>query len=258
MLGKLLEFFRPQEAQTERPTVRSPLERPDVAALRRTAWIPLCEDGPGRVAQSRFSGIGLLRRDETWPECGNCGKPMQLFLQLSSDELPTDAEAPFGDGYLQMFYCTNSEPLCEVDCEGWEPFSSAKLLRVLPSGKDYKKIAASPVEDAFPSKVITGWKAVDDYPNWEELHSMSVALSDAELDLLGEEYPQSGEKLLGWPYWVQGVEYPSCPTCGQQMRLLFQIDSESNLPYMFGDVGVGHITQCPEHLDVLGFGWACH
>jgi hypothetical protein len=26
---------------------------------------------------------------------------------------------------------------------------------------------------------------------------------------------------------------------------------------MFGDMGIGHITQCPEHLDVVAFGWAC-
>ena len=56
------------------------------------------------------------------------------------------------------------------------------------------------------------------------------------------EFPHSGEKLGGWPMWVQSVEYPSCPECGAEMTLLFQIDSERNLPYMFGDVGCGHIT----------------
>jgi hypothetical protein len=39
---------------------------------------------------------------------------------------------------------------------------------------------------------------------------------------------------------------------------VFQIDSEDNLPYMFGDVGCAHITQCPEHKEVVAFGWACH
>jgi hypothetical protein len=41
------------------------------------------------------------------------------------------------------------------------------------------------------------------------------------------------------------------------MHLLFQIDSEDNLPYMFGDAGCGHITQCPKHPHRLAFGWAC-
>ena len=66
-----------------------------------------------------------------------------------------------------------------------------------------------------------------------------------------------GDKLAGWPAWIQGVEYPSCPKCEQQMRLVFQLDSDDHLPFMFGDVGTGHITQCPEHLEVVAFGWAC-
>lgn len=39
--------------------------------------------------------------------------------------------------------------------------------------------------------------------------------------------------------------------------MLFQIDSNTNLPYMFGDVGCGILTYCPEHPDVLAFGWDC-
>ena len=38
---------------------------------------------------------------------------------------------------------------------------------------------------------------------------------------------------------------------------IFQLDSEDHVPFMFGDVGTGHITQCPEHLEVVAFGWAC-
>jgi hypothetical protein len=41
------------------------------------------------------------------------------------------------------------------------------------------------------------------------------------------------------------------------MQFVFQIASEDNIPYMFGDVGTGHITQCPEHKNQLAFGWAC-
>ena len=70
-------------------------------------------------------------------------------------------------------------------------------------------------------------------------------------------YPRGGDKLAGYPMWVQGVEYPNCPVCNEQMRLLFQIDSNDNLPYLFGDAGCGHITQCKTHKDQIAFGWAC-
>jgi hypothetical protein len=38
---------------------------------------------------------------------------------------------------------------------------------------------------------------------------------------------------------------------------VFQVDSEDSIPFMFGDTGCGHITQCPEHQEVVAFGWAC-
>ncbi|BAY43233.1 hypothetical protein SAMD00079811_08120 [Scytonema sp. HK-05] len=34
-------------------------------------------------------------------------------------------------------------------------------------------------------------------------------------------------------------------------------DSQNNLPFMFGDVGCGHITQCKTHKTQVAFGWAC-
>jgi hypothetical protein len=67
-----------------------------------------------------------------------------------------------------------------------------------------------------------------------------------------------GDKLASWPAWIQNVEYPNCPRCARRMAHLFQVDSEHNVPFMFGDAGCGHITQCPEHKEVVAFGWACH
>jgi hypothetical protein len=66
-----------------------------------------------------------------------------------------------------------------------------------------------------------------------------------------------GDKLLGWPHWIQGVEYPECPTCEARMEYVFQIDSEKNLPLMWGDGGIAHVTRCPTHREVFALGWAC-
>jgi len=41
------------------------------------------------------------------------------------------------------------------------------------------------------------------------------------------------------------------------MELLFQIGGSENIPYMFGDAGIGHITQSPDNENELAFGWAC-
>jgi uncharacterized protein YwqG len=86
-----------------------------------------------------------------------------------------------------------------------------------------------------------------------------IKLEEEQEECLAEEgFPVEKDKLLGWPYWVQSLEYPECPDCGKEMSLVFQIDSEDNLPYMFGDCGCGHITQCKDHPERLAFAWACY
>jgi hypothetical protein len=41
------------------------------------------------------------------------------------------------------------------------------------------------------------------------------------------------------------------------MRYVFQYTGDE-LPFMLGDSGIGHITQCPDHPEVVAFAWACH
>ena len=93
----------------------------------------------------------------------------------------------------------------------------------------------------------------------EEMKADTGWIGDVDQDKLHEQIfnPHNRDKLGGWPHWIQGVEYPDCPQCNTRMQLVFQIDSNDNVPHMFGDVGCGHITQCPTHKDVVTFGWAC-
>lgn len=230
-----------------------------ISPYKRTAWLPKTVEQHSSRISSKFSGAPFLATSESWPCCQHCHKPMQLFVQLNSAHLPKGAGAPFGDGYLQVFYCTNSEKECEIECDAFFPFSKSSLVRVLSldllSDTD---VINSPVKDAFPEKEIIGWIPHDDFPNGEELDELGCTLNDEQSEFMYEqEFPLPKDKLLGWPYWVQGVEYPECPECGKRMELIFQIDSEDNLPYMFGDVGCSHITQCKEHKDKMAIAWAC-
>jgi hypothetical protein len=226
-------------------------------ALMRKAYQPIVSPGDGPLAGSKFSGRPFLNQGEQWPVCPNCGQRMQLFVQLDLDTLPEPLRGEFGSGILQMFYCTNKNPLCEMDCGAWAPFSKSQLVRIVQP-QERIEIAAAYDDTFFPPKQIVGWQPLDDYPNWEEGEELGVMLSDEEQEALGElGFPLSGDKLVGWPDWVQVIEYPDCPICGEKMRLVFQIDSEDNLPHMFGDVGCGHITQCKTHKEQLAFGWAC-
>lgn len=230
----------------------------NILNFRRPTWKPSVTIGDGPPGASKFSGVPWLNDGEEWPKCANCDQHLQLFLQLNLDDLPEALSGEFGDGLIQMFYCTNENPMCEIDCEAFFPFAQSVIVRLIQKKGSPPVVAVPAIKHFFPPKVITGWIEDEDYPNSEEGRSLGIELDESEWDQFSEDdFPRSGDKLAGWPHWIQGVEYPNCPDCGEVMRLVFQLDSSDNLPFDFGDIGCGHITQCRTHKERLAFGWAC-
>ena len=242
------------------------------------AWRPVTEPGEGPVAASHFGGRPALLPGEPWPTCKACGHPQTLFLQLDLDRLPPDA-GDFGGGLLQFFYCTDCN---DGDVDPSLPFSDAHLLRRL---RDVGELSLGTLAAAgegadlvewLEPRTIVGWTAFDDGPHYEEVEDLGLQVVKANranepwqlhwpagkvaaIDAEGE-FPHvigaaEGDKLGGWPYWVQSWRWVACPKCEAIMRLLVQIDSDGSLPFMFGDSGVGHVMQCPNHPDVLSFAW---
>lgn len=250
--------------------------QPWLAKHRRPAWRPIVEHGDGPPTVSKFSGTPWISPDTTWPDCGQCTKPMQLFLQLDLGDLPVELGNPFGVGLLQLFYCTRDE--CEGD-GGWEPFTDLNRVRVVqPTGTS--QIPSLPEQERpFPAKRIVGWRRFSELPRPDEheelglkytydfnagtlrldcpelTFDLTVPMDECEVEDIADA--ELGDKLAGWPFWIQSMEYPNCPRCGRRMVHVFQVDSEDNIPFMFGDSGCGHITQCPEHKEIVAFGWAC-
>ncbi|MGL4610210.1 MAG: DUF1963 domain-containing protein [Trueperaceae bacterium] len=214
---------------------------------KHIAWKPVVQEEDGGILASKFSGTPWLAKNEDWPQCECCGSEMNFFLQLNLESLPMEAR---GKGLLQMFYCTK--------CDSWEPFSPSHLLRVVYPDSVGNTLVALP-NKAFPAKRIIAWEALEEYPGyaeWEDL-AIPIQVPDIAAEAVEDMLAKEGDKLGGWPNWIQSVEYPNCPLCNKQMQLVFQIDSNDNLDFMFGDAGCGHITQCSEHKDILAFGWAC-
>lgn len=250
-----------------------PSVMPDAAELKtaiaeyqtfaRLAFVPeVSAIEPGSPA-SKFGGAAWLLPGESWPRCGVCQAEMALFVQLHSENLPPEAEKPFGDGLLQLFHCVRY-----CGCNDWEGFGKNMLARRVPVIGLVKHEMPPTIDDRYGPKSIRGWDVRADHPNGDELRQLRPASPAAELigtrdwenavegtDL--ETVPIQKDKLLGWPDWVQSVEYLDCPTCGQRMQYVFQIASEDNVPYMFGDCGVGHICICLEHPQHVSFRWAC-
>jgi hypothetical protein len=250
---------------------------PWLARHRRPAWRPVVEDGDGPAIASKFSGTPWIGPDALWPDCGHCKNPLRLVLQLDLGDLPGELGGRFGTGLIQLFYCTRGE--CE-GYGGWEPFADdlSRVRVVRPSGPSLKTSVPREMSH-FPAKRIVGWERFLDLPDPDEHEELglkyvydhkagTVKLECKELGLvfdnirdhmLAENIANSelGDKLAGWPAWIQGRRYPDCPRCGRRMAHVFQVDSEDHVPFVFGDSGCGHLTQCPEHREVVAFGWEC-
>ena len=241
----------------------------------RPAWRPVLRRAQGELLGSRIGGTPWLETGEEWPACGACKHPLQLFLQLQTAALPEELRDRHGDGLIQLFYCVNDA--CKA--RNYEAFSEAHRVRLVAPGNDGRRGAPPPGLNPFPERPIESWSRLTDAPHPEELEGLGLKVDydfqakttrvrcpELSLDEAGLPYAiveklggecLGGDKLAGWPRWVQGAEYPSCPKCKQTMQLVFQLDSEQGLPFMFGDVGTGHVTQCAQHSDVLAFAWAC-
>ncbi|HLP92290.1 MAG TPA: DUF1963 domain-containing protein [Nostocaceae cyanobacterium] len=246
--------------------------QPWIEANKRPTWKPLVEEGETDTNLSKFGGTPWLAKNENYPCCGECNAKMPLFVQVDLNQVPAELAGKFGQGLLQLFYCT--------ECDSWEYFNHTKLARIIQPVGNAQNLENQDFP-SFPAKTIIDWQQFDDYPDNQEYEELGLeiylnlfpetvrikcpmvglSIEDLapeeleEIDVFLENH--SGDKLGGYPYWVQGIEYPNCPICQTRMDLVLQIDSEENLPYMFGDVGCGHITQCPEHKHILTFGWAC-
>lgn len=217
------------------------------------SWKPITSTKNENNVVSKFCGQPLLNNKHLLPECGNCKDPMQLFVQLDSRELN---EISIGEGILQVFFCTNEDS----ECDTYEPISQCSCARFLPIDKEYSTLNNSANDSVnFPEKFIEGWSENFDYPRADELEMLGCKLSDDEGQMIWDKgFPLEGDKLAGWPMWIQSIEYPTCPTCSDKMGSIFQIDSEDNVPYMFGDGGIAHIMQCKTHKEHVAISWACY
>jgi hypothetical protein len=227
---------------------------------KRTAWLPVTEAGDGPATASKFSGTPWLGPGESWPACPRCQKPMALFLQLDLGALPRELGGELGVGLLQMFYCV-SRSECTTRGEGCrDPFSPYQLLRRIDPGAGGPPASLPTFDDPIPARLITGWEPVEDYPDGTELGDLGIETDDDVVDALCDlgYMPHQNDKLGGWPSWPQYADYPRCRACGRELWMIFQLESDQNLRYMFGDDGCGHITGCPDHPDELAFTWSSY
>lgn len=262
---------------------------------RRTAYRPITSDQPIDGNISQFGGSPKLLPGESRPTCGRCGNILPLLVQIDLASLP-DNDLPWNTGIFQLLYCPRQaadifdvlghalqNPRKNASCDDFEAFSECHFLRVIDRESAHSSGESN--EKDFPRQDIVEWKQFSDFPgsaehrklglqydynfkigstetsiHWEEgnVHFENLKETDTS-DGIAETISSAepGDKLLGWPHWAQGVEYPNCPKCDKQMQYFLQIDSQDNLPHMLGDLGCGHVSFCPDHFEQIAFTWAC-
>ncbi|MGV3523312.1 MAG: DUF1963 domain-containing protein [Candidatus Sericytochromatia bacterium] len=223
----------------------------------RKAWSPRTDSVPAALTASKFGGRPWLAYGEEWPTCPHCRRRLSLLLQINLSELPE----PEGSGLIQLFYCTNREAGCEEIGEAWQAFSPVVCARLVYPESSAPAICSDRDLPGFHERVITQWRELTGEPPhfdeaWERLEAWGITVDDVwqdGLEALSEPHP--GDKLGGWPHWQRQIDYPHCPRCGAEMEMFFQLAGD-HLPLRFGDDGCGWLTRCPDHPDVLAFGWA--
>ncbi len=176
------------------------------------------------------------------PRPTGAGGPLPLALQLDLSAHP-EKQAQH-DGILQLFY--------DAEAAG----DGRGILRIVPREGDH-------VPDdgpRLPARSVAEWgRAKSDFPSVaDDPARTAVELREEQVAVL-RDLNLGGDKLGGWPDWLQDPTYPSCPECGAACtRLVFQLEGGRHVAVDFGDAGIGYVLQCPEHPAQVAFQTQCY
>ena len=201
---------------------------------------PSPEDGS---FTSHFGGRPYFEKGEAWPQAKN-GRHLQFIFQVFNEpglELPAPIQL------IQFYYDFEGEPW-QTESDGW-------LVKIYETvDHEHQEIVAFPgTLEELPYCEITFLK-VQSLPSWEGIDGYSKEASDLACVLNAKEpwqvYDHAIEKLIGkqdyqsqlagYPMWLQGDETPK-NSSGEDMKLLFQIDSVEEAGLIWGDAGLIYV-----------------
>ena len=208
---------------------------------------------------SHFGGQPYFEEGEEWIKSKN-GNNMQFIFQIFNTN---DLELPKSIKLVQFFYDWE-ESAWDTDNDGW----FVKIYKELKTDKVITIDKPTEVENSKYCEVE--FQTVKSLPDWEGIDLYEPKASDLSYVLDEEEpwknYQKTVEKLTGeqgyqsqlggYPNWVQGESTPKNQS-GENMKLLFQIDSEDNADIMWGDVGLIYIFY-EEQANEIEFTLQCH
>jgi uncharacterized protein YwqG len=231
------------------------------------------------ASQTKFGGQPYAERGDAWPICG-CGQGLTFIMQANLDQCirgaTTEGEDPplhgqRRSGLFTFFYCHACSSWGDIPPEA----KDAWLVRRYPSPSDARAVA---IDDRSPKTDRTIPCAVfispaQSLPDWETINELDPALAaaigklnddepwsayEAAVERIAGEQPGGRTQIGGYPSFIQGANFPDCPTCRKAMRLLAQIDSEEAAGFMWGDAGSVYLFDCADHPDKFDMRLQCY
>lgn len=209
--------------------------------------------------RSHFGGQPYFEEGDSWPKAQN-GNDLDFIFQIFNSD---DIQLPKSVKLVQFFYDVETFPW-QTEEDGWlvkiyETLNTDRLIKIdnpiLQEVKPYCEVLFTPV------KSLPDWEGIDLYEK-NTLRISSLLNLENDWDgyeivvekLIGEHNFQS--QLGGYPRWIQGESTPTLSK-GENMKLLFQIDSEENADLMWGDVGMVYVFY-DEQTKRVDFTLQCH
>ncbi|MFD8910234.1 hypothetical protein [Streptomyces sp. NPDC059575] len=169
----------------------------------------LLVDGGEAVADApvpRTGGVPLVPEGFVWPDCRECGDPLQFLAQL-----------PLDPGAVAVFFCQNDPGMCD----DWDATAGANRAYVF---RGPLSAAAVPAEGETLLGAVTALRP----------HPAGTPATEPVLGRLGGE-----------PDWIQGDETPDCPSCATRMTFTAELEEGADFATSanFGG-GRGYVFHC--------------
>ncbi|MDB4929350.1 MAG: hypothetical protein JWM10_1834 [Myxococcaceae bacterium] len=159
------------------------------------------------AAVSRIGGQPLLA-GTAWPRCSGCGEPLGFLAQV---DLAALGDPTLTDAWAVLFSCDRFGG-CAAVSQG-----KGTLALVV------SKAGASPATE--PPSSGTAPKPLRVFP--EGPIALAARASSVEVPLGGGD-EETGHRVVGSvgavTEWMQDPVEASCPSCGAEMRVAFQLD----------------------------------
>lgn len=255
------------------PSFLEPFRNKILATQRTTVRIQPQASAPAQPAQSRFGGQPYHPLGQSYPLSAQ-GRPLFFLAQLNFSEIPPLVGFPTA-GLLQFFIADN-------DLYGLDPgkptvaadFQVRYFPTILPPAALETNFSFLPLfEDHLPFNHPLGYalsfqtaaewlgppegQFYHQYPDdwWAPLGADQEDAQEFFYDLGSRA---SGHKIGGYAFFTQEDPRPS----QEEWELLLQIDSDSDLGIVWGDMGIANFFIRPADLaahrfDQVWYNWDC-